>query len=250
MFKILFALTILLEFFTVPMFLKYYWPEKCKQSMLFKMISATLFVLCAVFAMKVSGNNTPYAYCMLWGLMFGWLGDLLLHWLTPKPVIYAVGVVGFLTGHIFYLVALQKAIEKTYPGSPAIAWYEVVIVIALVTIGILLAVAYIRNIVKGREVMIFGGLGYGIILVTMVVKAARYVIGEWAYGTNDHMVAIFFTVFIGALLFVTSDLLLAIIIGFKKKSRMLRIINIATYFPAQILLASSILFVQSAYPLY
>lgn len=249
MFKVLFVLTILLEFVTVPMFLKNYWPQKCKKSMLFKMISASLFVLCGFCAIKISGNNTPYANLIFWGLVFGWIGDLLLHWLTPKFVVYAGGLIAFLTGHIFYIVAFQKAIETTYPGASVLTWYE--ILIAVVVVGVILAIALMKNIVKGREVMVFGGVAYGLILIAMLVKSARYVIGEWAYGTNDHMVGIFFTVFVAAVLFVTSDLLLGYIIGFKKNDkRILRIINIATYFPAQILFACSILFVQSAYSLY
>ncbi len=64
-FKILFALSIVAEFVTVPIFLKYYWPKKCKQSLIFKMISATLFVICGFSAMQMSGNNTSYAAIML-----------------------------------------------------------------------------------------------------------------------------------------------------------------------------------------
>lgn len=248
MYNILYALTIVLEFVCVPLFLKYYWPEKCAKSMMFKVISASLFVLCGIFAMKASGNNTPYATLIVWGLVFGMLGDVLLHWLKPNPPIYAAGVVSFLVGHIFYLVAIQKAILKTYPKAKAIEWYEVLIV--LVVLAIVLAVAIVKNVFKGRELMITGGFLYGIFLVFMLSKAARYAFGEWAYGTNDNVLWIFLTVFVGAILFVTSDLLLGYIIGFKKQKRILRIVNIVTYFAAQILIASSILIVRSQYPLY
>ena len=71
--KILLAVAVLAEFYTVPTFLKHYWPKKCKMSLLFKMISATLFVLCGVLSMKIAGNNTSYASLMVLGLVFGWL---------------------------------------------------------------------------------------------------------------------------------------------------------------------------------
>lgn len=247
MFKVLFALTILLEFITVPIFLKYYWPTKCKQSMLFKMISATLFVLCGVFAMKISGNNTPYATLMLWGLVFGWFGDLFLHWLKNVMPIFVLGVVAFLTGHIFYVIAFQKAIEKTYPGSATFEWYEILFVAVSVILVTILAV--IKGFYKDRAGMTAGLTVYGVLLLTMFAKTARYAIGEWAYGTNDNVVAVFITVLGGGIFFAVSDILLGYILMFKDEKRSLRIINIVTYFIAQILLASSILFVRSPYPL-
>lgn len=247
-YNILYILTIVLEFVTVPIFLKHYWPEKCVKSMTFKMISATLFVLCGIFAIKISGNNTPYADLIMWGLAFGWLGDLLLHWLKNKIVIYVLGVVAFLTGHIFYLIALQKAIETTYPAARIFEWYEILFV-AVIVIGITIF-AIIKGFYKDRAGITAGLTAYGVLLLAMLAKSARYAIGEWAYGTNDNMVAVFITVLGGGLFFAVSDILLGYIIMFKDKKRILRIINIVTYFIAQILLASSILVVRSAYPFY
>ena len=97
--KILLAITVIAQFYTVPMFLKYYWPQKCKQSLMYKMISATLFVLSGVLAMKIADNNTSYAYLMVLGLVFGWLGDLLLHSLKDKMLHFILGVVAFLEFH-------------------------------------------------------------------------------------------------------------------------------------------------------
>ncbi len=247
-FKILFVLSIVLEFVFVPMFLKYYWPERCKQSWFFKMVCATLFVLCGVSAMKISGNNTPYATLMIWGLVFGWIGDFLLHALSNKTIYFVTGTIAFLTGHIFYIVALQKAIKTTYPGSAVFEWYE--ILATVVVVGIVALIAYKNNIFKEKGIIAVGAMAYGVILMTMLAKAARYCIGEWAYGTNDYIPLLFAIVLTGAILFAVSDLLLGYIIGFGCKKRIVRIINIVTYFVAQILLASSILFVRSAMPLY
>lgn len=247
-YSILYILTIVLECVTVPMFLKHYWPQKCKQSMLFKMISATLFVLCGVAAMKIADNNTPYATMIIWGLVFGWFGDLFLHWLSNKIAIYAVGVVAFLTGHIFYLIALQKAIITRYPGSNTFEWYEIVFVAVVIIAVTILAV--FKGFYKDRAGMTAGLTAYGVLLLAMFAKCARYAIGEWAYGTNDNMVAVFITVLGGGFLFAVSDILLGYILFFKDKKRIWRVINIVTYFIAQILLASSILVVRSSYPLY
>ena len=144
-FKILFALTILAEFYTVPTFLKYYWPKKCKQSLIFKMISATLFVLCGVLAMKISGNNSSYAYLMVLGLVFGWLGDYFLHSLKDRMIEFIIGGVAFLVGHIFYIAAFYHALKTLKPDAKLLNWYDFVavgIVFVLVTLYVVLKKIY------------------------------------------------------------------------------------------------------------
>lgn len=247
-FKILFVLSIVLEFVFVPVFLKYYWPDRCKKSWFFKMVCATLFVICGYSAMKISGNNTPYATLVMWGLVFGWIGDFLLHALSNKTIYFVTGTIAFLTGHIFYIIALQKAIKTTYPGSRVFEWYELVLTAAVV--GAVIIIAFKNNIFKEKGAIAVGAMGYGVMLMTMLAKAARYCFGEWAYGTNDYTALLFVLVLLGAILFAASDLILGYIIGFNDKRRATRIVNIVTYFAAQILLASSILIVRSANPLY
>ncbi len=242
-FKILFALTIIAEFYTVPKFLKYYWPTKCKQSMLFKMISATLFVLCGVFAMKISGNNTSYAYLMVLGLVFGWLGDYFLHSLKDRMVEFIIGVVAFLVGHIFYIAAFYHALKTLRPDAKLLNWYDFVavgIVLALVVLYVIFMKIYQR---KGP--MVIGLILYGIFLTTMVVKAGLYMYAEWEYGINDAMIPTLLTVGIGSVFFFLSDLSLFFILTGEEVKRSMRNFNIITYFIAQILLASSILFVRS-----
>ena len=84
-------------------------------------------------------------------------------------------------------------------------------------------------------------------LTSMVVKAFSFVIGEWAYGMNDHPVMIALTVALGAVLFFTSDITLGLMILNKERfeTKKMRYFNIGTYFVAQLLIAGSIYFVQS-----
>ena len=91
---------------------------------------------------------------------------------------------------------------------------------------------------------------YGFILFTMLTKALRYAVGVVAHGTNDNMLGIALTVGLGAVLFTVSDVILGFTIPMGKTTRLVRNINIGTYFAAQILLGISILFVFSPYPLY
>lgn len=242
--KILYFIVVALEFVTVPMFLKYYWPKKCRMSFLFKMISATLFILAGYLAMAISNNHTPYARYILIGLVLGWLGDAFLHSLSEKMVLFALGVVAFLAGHVFYIMAFQEAILTTYPDAPFLAWYEIAVVVGVcaVVIGLVFG---LKVLPKEKTPMAAGLCVYMAVILTMISKAFRFVIGEIAYGMNDQMVMIFITVIFGAILFGLSDGSLGIILGLDKNDRGTRIFNIVTYFAAQILLGASIFFVRS-----
>ncbi len=243
LFKILLALTVLAEFFTVPMFLKYYWPKKCKESLTFKMISATLFVLCGFFAMKAAANNTSYAALMLIGFVFGWFGDLLLHSLKDKMVHFALGVVSFLVGHIFFVAAFHHAIKTLNPEATLFTWYE------LLAIAVIIAAVTIFGICKKyyqkKGPMVFALLLYGVFLVAMFVKSIVYCVAEWSYGINDYMYPAIITAGLGGLFFLLSDASLGLILMGDEVKRRTRIFNIVTYFIAQIFLALSILFIRS-----
>lgn len=242
--KVLLIIAIALEFVFVPIFLKHYWPEKCKKSWFYKMVCATLFVVCGLLSMKISGNNSPYAELMMWGLVLGWIGDLLLHALSKNQIYFIIGFLSFLAGHIVYIDAFYKAIKTTYPDASMFAWYQIVFS-AVLFIGMLVFAVVKKMLNKKTWYVAIGFAAYAFILSSMLSQAFRYAIGEIAYGTNNHMFMVFLTVAIGSLLFFLSDASLGVILVFNKKARGWRIFNIATYFSAQVLLACSILFVQS-----
>lgn len=243
-FKIAFALTIIAELYTVPMFLKYYWPKKCKESLTFKMISATLFVLCGVFAMKISGNNTSYAALMLIGFAFGWLGDLLLHSLKDKMLHFILGVISFLVGHIFFISAFHHAIKSIDPTAALLSWYELLAVAVIMAAVIVFAVC--KKYYQKKGPMVIALIAYGVFLVTMFVKAISYCFTEWNYGIGDYMYPAMITAGLGGLFFLLSDGSLGLILMGDEVKRKMRIFNIVTYFIAQILLAVSILFIRSS----
>lgn len=249
--KVLFVIAVAAEFVFVPLFLKYSWPNKCWKSFGFKMVCSALFFAAGLLATKISGHSaetSPYTKLILWGLFLGWLGDMFLHLITDKIVVFGLGLFAFLGGHIFYIFAFQKAIKKTYPDKPFFAWYEIVAVAVLV--GLVLLYAAIKKkqgkLAAGKLYMVIPVVLYAVTISAMLAKAFRYCVGEWLYGTNDHMVMIFVTVALGAVLFVLSDGSLGMILfAGQQKNRPLKIFNIATYFAAQILLASSIFYIYT-----
>ncbi len=245
MFNALFILTLVAECALVPLFLHYYWPTKNKYSFTTKTIASVLFIICGLLVAKISGNNTLYAEFIIWGLVFGCVGDLMLHSLSGKMWHFVIGVVAFLVGHIFYIIAIQKAIFATYPSSHAIEWYEVVTVVVLLLVVIAFCI-YQKEFQKNAPRAV-GLLVYGSILGFMFVKAWRYAIGEIMYGTNNNMTMVALTIGVGATLFIISDLILGYIIskGEGNTKRIWRIVNIVTYYVAQILIACSIFFVES-----
>lgn len=242
--KILYFLTVALEFVTVPVFLKHYWPQKCVKSFTYKMLSATLFVLSGFFAIKISGNTTPYAKYIMISLILGWIGDAFLHVLSEKMSYFAVGVIAFLVGHITYAKAFYEAFKTTYPDSGVFAWYEYLFVFGIS--GLVIGIIFGKNLLPKEKKPLAAALCvYMVVILTMICKAFKYVIGEIVYGVNDNMIMVAITIGIGAILFGLSDGSLGIILGFDKKDRSWRIFNIVTYFAAQILLAASIFFVRS-----
>lgn len=242
--KFLLILCAALEFVFVPIFLKHYWPERCKKSLFYKMVCATLFILCGVLSLKISGNTSEYATLIMWALALGWVGDFFLHVISNKPVYFIIGFFAFLAGHITYIVAFYKAIKTTYPDGPFVAWYQILFTVVMLSGTVIFAFAK-KLVNKKTWVLLVGIVLYGTILTTMISQAFRYAVGEIVYGTNDHMVMVFITVAIGALLFFISDAVLGVILGLNQNQRYMRIINITTYFAGQVLLACSILFVQS-----
>ena len=242
-FKILFAVCAALEFVFVPLFLKNSWPKKTNMSLLFKMISSTLFILCGIFAMKAANNNSEYAKLIIWGLAMGWVGDFFLHLKTDKVVIFGLGLFAFLAGHIFYIIAFQKGIYVYYPQAKTFTWYEIVSVIVLV--GLIALYVFLKK-VKAKPVMAVPVVLYAFTITYMLVKAVRLCVSFWAYGLYDHVPLLFITVSLGALLFVLSDASLGLILfAGKNKNQKLKWFNIGTYYAAQVLLASSIFLIHT-----
>lgn len=244
MFNILFIIAAVIEVPLVALFLKYYWPDRCKQSFITKVICSLLFVLMGIFAAKETGNNTLFADYMIWGLVFGMAGDLLLHAMTTKMLPFILGVVAFLIGHIFYIMAIQRAIYTVGLSKGAFIWYELLIIAVIVVIAVIYCLK--TNAFKRKGPMVYGLLAYGVVLATMLAKAVRYVVDVIAFGVDDNMYMIALTVGLGAVLFFLSDASLGIILTDDKPvKRGMRIFNITTYYAAQVLLAASIFFVFS-----
>lgn len=236
-YPVCFVLTFVLQLAFVPLFLKYSWPEKCWKSFRLKMVCASLFLLAAVFAMKLSGNYGEFAKTMLLGLIFGWFGDLFLHVITKNVIYFAIGLVSFLVGHVFYVLAFIKVQAHFMPDAPAISVAEIICVI-LMFAGYA-AYAIVTKMKFG--IALVPVILYAFTIAFMLFKGLTLCTRLALLGNEMTSWAIA-TIGIGAILFVLSDTTLALLLfGGKAKDRTMKIFNIGTYFAGQMLLASSIL---------
>lgn len=239
--KIIYALAVALEFVFVPLFLKYSWPQKCWKSFRLKLVCAALFVISGICCMFWADNFSPYAKYMLIGLVFGALGDLFLHLITDKQIVFGIGLLSFLVGHIFYIIAFGKAMTYQLPQANVFDWRAIV---AVLLIFAAVAVYAVKTKMKLGIAAVPVAL-YALTISTMLVTAFQLCGRFFLEGFNNDISSIC-TIGIGAVLFVLSDGSLALLLfGGKEKNRPLKIFNIATYFAGQVLLATSILFLKA-----
>lgn len=236
-----FALCCVAEFVFVPWFLKVMWPNPSKKSLLLKMICASLFVAVGVLSIYIADNHTEYAYTMLAGLIFGWIGDFFLHVNTTKTC-FGIGFTSFLVGHVVYIVSYIRALGNIFPDYPKFSIMEICIAVGLCAVAL---VCYIKLGLNMPGIFVKLSMGsYFVILDIMFVKATalgvNYLISGGEYGVVALLV-----LSIGSLCFLLSDVVLGVIMfGGQKKNYPIKIFNIVTYFAAQVLLASSILFIK------
>lgn len=238
--KIIYALAVALEFVFVPLFLKYSWPKKCWKSFRLKMVCSSLFLVTGICCMIWAHNYTDYAKFMIIGLAFGALGDLFLHLITDKQVVFGIGLLSFLIGHIFFIISFGKALKAKLPQARV---FDYRAIIAIVVILVFLVLYAVKKKMKFGIATVPVAL-YAVTISTMLVTALQLCIRFFLEGF-DNDIGVICTVGIGAIMFVMSDFTLALnLFGGQEKNRPLKIFNIATYFIGQVLLGTSILFIQ------
>ncbi len=242
-FKIALVICCALEFLFVPMFLKAQWPNATKKSLLLKMICASLFVAVGVLSMYVSNNFSTYAFTIVLGLVFGWIGDFFLH-VSSSAISFGIGFTSFLIGHIVYIVGYINAVKVLSQGHKAFNIVELSILVALLIVIILLG-KIVMKVNMGstfNKISMYSYLG---VLLTMLIKATSLGISYIQTGVSDGIWALA-VLFFGALCFMLSDVSLGIIMfGGQRKNYPLKKFNLITYFVAQVLLGLSVLFINA-----
>jgi uncharacterized membrane protein YhhN len=242
--KILLAICYILFFVFLPLYDKAYWPEPTKKSLANKIVAATMFVAIGVLGMIISDNKTIFASTMIVGLICGWFGDILMHIPSKKNMtcLY-IGAVGFLVGHIFYVMAFvngAKALSESYKFFTV----PELIAFVVVYVAFLLMLKPVFKFTFDSKFLQYGLYLYGIFLIGMLFKVIAFAITYFKYGTENSIISMIILIVAGISFFV-SDLTLGIrLLGGRKDSKFIKSLSLYTYFIAQLLLATSILFIK------
>ena len=236
---ILFAGCFVLQCFTTPLFLKLSWPTRSMKSLTAKMVSATLFVSVGYLSVNISDNKSDFAITMIIGLLLGWVGDFFLH--SDRNLFFGIGFVSFLAGHIAYITAYVRALN-TFEGYNNFNAIEVVAFIGLMAIALFVFKHF--KLEFSIKFLKYAVILYTAILISMFIKATSLGVNYMLNGGENGILALLVLCF-GSLFFLLSDATIGILMfGGQKKNRPLKIFNIVTYFAGQMLLASSILFIN------
>lgn len=226
----------------MPWYLKALWPEKCRKSLILKMICATGFVAIGAVSMHIADNFSQYAIIMFIGAIFGWIGDYFLH-AKPTNLYFATGFVSFLIGHVVYIAAFVKATPKLNPDYRMFNLAEILAIIGVVVV--LMAFSKLLKVKFAPKIVFYAISVYLLVITSMLVRAS--VLG-WSYykSGGEFGIVAFLLLACGSTCFLLSDVTLGILsFGGQKKNYPLKIFNILTYFWGQVMLASSILFINA-----
>lgn len=245
--KVLLIICYILFFIFVPLYDKAYWPEPTKKSLSCKMVAATAFVGIGILGALINDTPSQYASLMLVGLLLGWFGDLFMH--IPHPpnnprmsVVY-IGAAGFLVGHIFYVTAFVKASASLTTNYNFFTIPEITAFFVLfVTFALMLKPVFkfeYKNLFMQIALYI-----YSMFLIVMLIKSVMFGITYYMSGAENGIIGMLILV-IGGILFFVSDLTLGLrLLGSAKGNKKVKTLSLYTYFFAQLLLSTSILFIH------
>lgn len=189
-------------------------------TLLIKSITSIGFVLIGainlVYVLKNRTEHKKFAIIMLIGLFFAMLGDIVLE------LHFIMGAMLFAVGHVFYFVAYTML--KTFKCKDLI--YGLII---FVPVTLFIVFAPIFDF--GGALMQIVCIVYALIISCMVSKSiANYVQDKSVFNL---------IIMIGSALFMFSDFMLLLNV-FANLPRFVGILCLATYYPAECLLAYSI----------
>lgn len=192
---------------------------------IFKTLASSIFVILGIFNLvitfRLSKLNLWYKILLFCGLIFAFIGDILL------IDYFILGAIFFGIGHVFYLAAFCTIKKPNLLDGVYVA----------IIIGFAFAIIF------GYQNFNFNGMlsvivSYAIIISLMLGKATAN------SRLKNYNRLVTNTIWLGALLFYLSDMFL--LFGkFAAMGKVADILCLSSYYPAQGLLALSILFVNN-----
>ncbi len=238
--KVLFAAALVLGAAALCLFLALRVKKCSAQATVSKALVSVFFLLTwisATFIVSSAGAMPPFAALLGGGLIFGLLGDI---WLDLKFVygpdsdFYTkMGFLSFGIGHVFYCAAVICGVTQ-------MRWISV-----LPALGVALVAALV--VYFGEKAM---KLHYGAYkMISTVYGAVLFFMAAFAFfaalfaGLKENMHLVVMA--IGGAFFIISDLILSGTYFGEGKNRPVDVVtNHVTYYIAQFLIASSVLFIK------
>lgn len=197
---------------------------KAKSKNIIGLFAKTLAAFCFITIgyMGYLVNKTSFSYFILFGLILDGFGDLFLAFrnIFAKNVTFIIGTLCFLAGHILFIRGLFL-IQNSY--------FIHCVICAVLTGPIIFFM--MNRICRFSKVLMVIGMAY-ITLISMMVYMSAGV-----YFTHETVSSLLFM--IGAIMFVSSDIIL-VIYNFSKKEKWMHPVYSLLYFIGQLLISFSL----------
>ena len=177
-----------------------------------------LGVINLIFVLRMKTEKIKFSILLLVGLFFAMLGDILLE------INFIVGAIFFAIGHIFYFTS--------FCWLERFKWTDLIFGFVIFIPSVLVITLY-PHFDFGGVVMEVLCVFYALVISLMVGKAVSTYIAKKSLSR--------LIIMIGTILFFFSDLMLLFNV-FSSVSSAFGVLCLATYYPAEFLLAFSILF--------
>ena len=202
------------------------WTEK-QEKYVPAVVLKGLASLCFVVLGLLSSPGTHMAKLIVTGLILGCVADVMLNlrWVFQKKgqMIFLVGILVFLSGHIFYLAAILPMCRS-----------KLLCVLIGAALTALLMMWIFKRITAKKAFKIFGVFYIGAIVILNCVAIGNLLSAPSAFT------GVFAA---GAVLFLISDIVLILNTFGSETKLSLRITNIGLYYVGQLLIALSLVFI-------
>ena len=220
------TLFIILCLLIMSIFIYFEKKEKYILAVALKGLASLMFVLLGYWCSRVTGNN-DFNKMVKIGLILGLIADIMLNlrfvFKKKGKIVFLVGILVFLSGHILYLCALIPTVKN--------------ILLPLI-IGVVLTAIIIMWIFTKIEAQIAFKI-FGVFYIGAIVIMNCFAITNLIQDPSNLRYIIFV---IGAISFLISDIVLILNTFGKETKFSLRITNLSLYYIGQILIAISIMF--------
>lgn len=206
------------------LFIHYEHEEKYVFAVVLKGLASSCFVILGILC-AIQSINMEFTKMVKYGLLLGLIADIMLNlrfvFKTKGKLVFLVGILVFLAGHVMYLCALIPSYDY------------LLITIALGIIASALILKWIFSKIEAEKAFkIFGIFYIGVIVIMNAVAIRNFILAS-TIGNGIFL--------LGAISFLFSDIVLILNTFGKETKFSLRITNLSLYYVGQLLIAYSLL---------